>query len=70
MSEAVIRCSELKKHYQLGGETVRALDGVSVTIERGRVRGHHGPVRKREVDVHEPAGVSRHTHGGGLLAQR
>ncbi len=32
MSENFIRVAALKKHYQMGGQTVRALDGVSLNI--------------------------------------
>jgi putative ABC transport system ATP-binding protein len=32
MSEPFIRVSGLKKHYQMGGATVRALDGVDLEI--------------------------------------
>lgn len=30
-------------HYQLGGETIRAVDGVSLTIERGELVALYGP---------------------------
>ncbi|GAO04846.1 ABC transporter ATP-binding protein [Anaeromyxobacter sp. PSR-1] len=35
MAEPLIVVEELHRHYVVGGETVRALDGVSFTIERG-----------------------------------
>ncbi len=35
MTDPLILVSSLHRHYQLGGETVRALDGVSFTISRG-----------------------------------
>ncbi len=35
MAEAMIVVEDLHRHYVVGGETVRALDGVSFTIERG-----------------------------------
>ncbi len=35
MAEALIVVEDLHRHYVVGGETVRALDGVSFTIERG-----------------------------------
>ena len=33
MTSPLIRITDLKKHYQMGGTTVRALDGVSLDIE-------------------------------------
>ncbi len=35
MAEPLIQIRDLARHYLVGGETVRALDGVSFTIERG-----------------------------------
>ena len=35
MADAMIVVEDLHRHYQVGGETVRALDGVSFTISRG-----------------------------------
>jgi putative ABC transport system ATP-binding protein len=35
VSDPLIVVEELHRHYQVGGETVRALDGVSFGIERG-----------------------------------
>lgn len=43
MNDAVIRSVGLAKHYVLGAETVRALDGVDVTIERGEFVAIMGP---------------------------
>src|SRR5580765_7991588 len=31
----VLETRDLKKHYQMGGSTVRALDGVSIIVEQG-----------------------------------
>lgn len=38
-----IRTQSLNRHYQLGTETVRALDGVNLTIESGEFMGIVGP---------------------------
>jgi putative ABC transport system ATP-binding protein len=35
----VLETRDLKKHYQMGGSTVRALDGVSITVEQGEFVG-------------------------------
>jgi macrolide transport system ATP-binding/permease protein len=35
MNETILELSEIRKHYQNGDTTVRALDGVSLTIGRG-----------------------------------
>lgn len=39
----VIEAAGLKRHYQLGSETVRALDGVDVTIHEGEFVAVMGP---------------------------
>jgi putative ABC transport system ATP-binding protein len=36
---AVLETRDLKKHYQMGTTTVRALDGVSLTVEQGEFLG-------------------------------
>lgn len=43
MSDAVIRSEGLAKHYTLGHETVKALDGVDLVIERGEFVAIMGP---------------------------
>ena len=40
---AFLRCRDVHKDYTVGTETVRALDGVSVTIERGEFVSVMGP---------------------------
>ncbi len=43
MNDAVIRSEGLAKHYKLGSETVKALDGVDLVIERGEFVAIMGP---------------------------
>jgi len=43
MTTSFIRTTTLSRHYQLGGETVRALDGVDLTIKQGEFVGIAGP---------------------------
>ena len=35
MENEVVKLHDVKRHYSVGGETVRALDGVSFSIRRG-----------------------------------
>ncbi|MCA9967432.1 MAG: ATP-binding cassette domain-containing protein, partial [Anaerolineales bacterium] len=39
----LIRTENLHRHYQMGQETVRALNGVNLEIERGAFAGIIGP---------------------------
>jgi putative ABC transport system ATP-binding protein len=43
MSAPLIRTEGLTKHYEVGGETVRALDALSATIPRGEFLAVMGP---------------------------
>ncbi len=49
-------------HLPVGGEEVRALDGVSFDMRARRVGGHRGPVGLGQVHAHEPARLPRHAH--------
>jgi putative ABC transport system ATP-binding protein len=40
--ECIIRVEDLQRHYKMGAELVRALDGVSLTLERGELLGISG----------------------------
>ena len=40
----LIELEDIRRDYQVGGEEVRALDGVSFGIDQGRVGGDHRPV--------------------------
>lgn len=40
---SLIEMKEIKKHYKMGGETVKALDGISLTIEKGEFLAIIGP---------------------------
>ena len=43
MDNEVVKLCDVKRHYSVGGETVRALDGVSFTIRRGEYWAIMGP---------------------------
>ncbi len=57
MTVPLIETQGMVKDYRLGSHTVHALRGVSVTIQPGGVRRGHGPLRLREVHLHESPGV-------------
>jgi len=40
MSNNIIELKEVKKYYTMGEETVKAVDGISVKIERAETDGH------------------------------
>ncbi len=56
------------KTYRLGEHQVQALRGVSLDIARRRVRGRHGALRLREVDLHEPPRLPGHPDGRACTA--
>ncbi len=48
---AAARVTDLVKTYGTGEAEVRALDGVTLDIDGGRVHRDHGAVRVRQVDA-------------------
>ena len=42
-NEAIIRTHNLQRHYKMGGETIHALSGVDLSIERGEYVAIMGP---------------------------
>ena len=50
---ALIELHDITKTYQMGDVEVHALRGVSLTIERRRVRRDHGRLGLGQVDAHE-----------------
>ncbi len=43
MAPVIIRLENVHRHFQMGTETVRALNGVSLTVQRGEFLGVAGP---------------------------
>ena len=63
--DALITAENLVKLYQMGDETVRALDGVSFSIPRGAYCAIVGPSGERGVQRVRVEGVRRHAVGEG-----
>ena len=38
-----LRLEDVARHFRVGGETIRAVDGVSLTLERGELIALYGP---------------------------
>ena len=49
----LIELKNVYKIYQMGDETVHALDGIDLTVDQGGVRGHRGLLRLRKIHGHE-----------------
>ena len=61
---AVLETRDLKKHYQMGSTTVRALDGVSLTVEQGEFLGLLGTSGSgKSTLLNLIAGLDRATEG-------
>ena len=67
---SLLVASQLAKTYTSGSATVSALAGVSLTIERRRFRGAHGPVGLRQVDAAAPVRRDGSAQRGQLGASR
>ncbi len=70
LAPPVIVLEQLRKVYRTGEIEVEALRGVSLGIRRGRVRGHHGPVRVGQVHADAHPGLPGRGHLGTLRAGR
>ena len=67
----LIEIKDIYKIYNEGKESeVRALDGVSLTIDRGEFVAIIGAVRLRQVHADEHSGLSGHPHLWGLPSGR
>ncbi|MSR29619.1 MAG: ABC transporter ATP-binding protein [Phycisphaerales bacterium] len=63
--EPIIRCSSLEKHYERGGETVRVLEKLDLTITRGQFVALMGPSGSGKTTLlNLLAGIDRPTAGG------
>ena len=67
---ALIEFDEVCKYYQMGDTTVKAADHITMKIEKRRVRGHRGPVRLRQIHLHEHHRMSGCAHPRHLPAER
>ena len=61
---ALIEFDAVCKYYQMGDTTVKAADHITMKIEKRRVCCHCGPVRLRQVHLHEHHRLSGCAHGG------
>jgi len=61
---AFLETRDLKKHYRMGESTVRALDGVSITVDQGEFIGLLGPSGSgKSTLLNLIAGLDRATEG-------
>ena len=61
------RDGEITKIYGVGDRAVPALDGATLTIERGEFVAIMGPLGIREIHLHEHSGVPGQAHQGQYL---
>lgn len=66
MKQEVIRLVDIKKHYKVGSEVVKALQSVSLTVAQ-RVRSSNGGIGQRQINTHEYLGLLRHTIRGAIF---
>jgi putative ABC transport system ATP-binding protein len=64
---AFIQILDLKRHFQMGSETVRALDGVSLDVERGAFVGVAGSSGSGKSTLLYLLGGLDHPTGGSIL---
>ncbi len=68
MSASLIQTEGLTKHYEVGGETVRALESLSISIERGDFVAVMGPSGSgKSTLMHLLGGLDTPTAGGFLF---
>ena len=68
INEEVVRLENVCRHYLVGGETVRALDGVSFSIHRGEYWAIMGPSGSGKSTLLNILGcLDRPTHGSYWL---
>jgi putative ABC transport system ATP-binding protein len=66
--DAVIELKGLKRHYEIGGETVKALDGVDLEIGRGEYVSLVGPSGSGKTTLFNMiGGLDRPTEGNVLI---
>ena len=58
----IIQTENLTRTYAVGNSTVKALRGVNLEVEGGRVRGADGSLGQRQVHDDASAGLPGHAH--------
>jgi len=71
MSTPVIETKELSRYFQVGSETVKALDGVNIAIQRGTFFGITGPSGSgKSTLLYVLGGMDRQTSGECRVLER
>ena len=60
---SVIETNNLQKRYQVGENSVHAVDGVDLNIREGRIRLHQRAERFRKIHALKPAGRTGKPYG-------